>query len=102
MGTRLLLLIGFAALVARRGPARRAGKGGGAGRARRGRPRVTRSAFATEPGPTTTRKACRLARFIVFPSIELGEVYDTNVFRSETNESDDFITTYSPSIRVGL
>lgn len=39
-----------------------------------------------------------LGSFLLFPSLTVGEVYDSNIFATETGEISDFITEYSPSI----
>lgn len=99
MGTRLLLLIGFAALVAGAVlltvPDRAAAQEGLTGPTQ-GNPYSIRNRARPDYDP----EGLPVGSFLVFPSFELGEVYDTNVFRTETNESDDFITTYAPSINV--
>lgn len=38
------------------------------------------------------------ARFLVTPSVSVREMYNDNIFLSEDDEEDDFITTISPNI----
>ena len=39
-------------------------------------------------------------RLTITPSLSLGERYDDNVFETQTDKQDDFITVISPGIRV--
>ncbi len=39
-------------------------------------------------------------RLTLTPSLSLGERYDDNIFTTQTNKQDDFITVLSPGIRV--
>jgi hypothetical protein len=42
----------------------------------------------------------RMGSFLVFPSVGLGETYDSNVFATTSNTKDDFYTTVSPNVTV--
>ena len=42
----------------------------------------------------------RLGGFIIFPSIDVAELYDDNIFRTEFIEVSDFITSIRPEVRV--
>jgi hypothetical protein len=42
----------------------------------------------------------RIGSFLAFPSVGLGETYDSNVFATSNNTKSDFYTTVSPSIAV--
>lgn len=38
--------------------------------------------------------------FTIYPSVEIEEVYNDNIFAAQTNTIDDFITTFRPAVRV--
>tara|TARA_R110002126_G_scaffold8097_12_gene38878 strand:- start:9078 stop:10289 length:1212 start_codon:yes stop_codon:yes gene_type:complete len=38
--------------------------------------------------------------FTVFPSVEVSETYEDNIFNDQTGTIDDFITTVTPAVRV--
>jgi hypothetical protein len=42
----------------------------------------------------------RAGSFLVFPSIEIGESYNDNIFATENDEEDDFITVVRPQVEV--
>ncbi len=42
----------------------------------------------------------RLGSFVLRPSLSVTEFYDSNVFATDTNETDDFITEINPNIRL--
>jgi hypothetical protein len=42
----------------------------------------------------------RAASFLVFPRFTLGEAYNDNVFATQSNTKDDFITQISPELRI--
>jgi hypothetical protein len=42
----------------------------------------------------------RAGGFMVFPSIEIGEAYNDNIFATENDEEDDFITAVRPQVDV--
>jgi hypothetical protein len=42
----------------------------------------------------------RLGSFLVYPSAQAAESYDSNVFATTGNKKDDFYTTLSPSVAV--
>ena len=39
-------------------------------------------------------------RLLLTPSLSLGERYDDNIFETQTNKQDDFVTVLSPGIRA--
>jgi hypothetical protein len=51
---------------------------------------VTTTVYGQEPSQ----------RLTLTPSLSLGERYDDNIFETQTNKQDDFITVLSPGIRV--
>lgn len=38
--------------------------------------------------------------FTIFPSIEVEETYNDNIFGTQTGARDDFITTFTPAVRI--
>ena len=41
-----------------------------------------------------------LGGFLLFPDVKLGETYDSNIFRRNTGEVSDFITTIEPELAL--
>ena len=61
----------------------------------------SRTTTVTErPRPELDALGVRQGSFIVFPSLEVGETYNDNIFATQNNENDDFITTVTPAIRA--
>jgi hypothetical protein len=52
------------------------------------------------PRPEYDAEGVPVGSFLLYPSVEVGEYYDSNVYATETNEEDDFVTTYVPSISL--
>lgn len=52
------------------------------------------------PRPEYDPVGLRAGSFLVFPKIELGETYNSNIYATETNTDDDWITTIKPSVTV--
>jgi len=50
--------------------------------------------------PDYDQLGIRLGSFLVFPTGQLAESYDTNVFATTTNTKSDFYTTLNPSIAL--
>lgn len=46
------------------------------------------------------RSSIRLGSWLLFPALELKESYDSNVYATELNEKDDFITSLKPGVRL--
>gem|GEM_PF-2107330 len=42
----------------------------------------------------------RVGAFVVRPALDVREIYDSNIFATETNAEGDFITVLNPSIQV--
>lgn len=38
--------------------------------------------------------------FTIYPSVEVEEVYNDNIFATQNNTIDDFITTFRPAVRI--
>ena len=56
-------------------------------------------ALAQEVGPYEPL-GIRAGSFLIFPSLNVSEIYDDNVFASDNNTDDDLITVISPQVRV--
>jgi len=52
------------------------------------------------PRPEYDPIGLRAGSFLIFPSTELSETYNSNIYAENTNETDDFITELRPDIRV--
>ncbi len=52
------------------------------------------------PRPDYDPDGVSVGSFLLLPSLQVGEAFNTNIFATESNETSDFITTYSPSIRA--
>lgn len=52
------------------------------------------------PRPDYDPLGIRAGGFLIFPSVTVAETYDSNIFATNDNEEDDFITTISPQIAV--
>ena len=55
---------------------------------------------ARRPRPDYDPVGVPVGSFLLFPSIEVGEYYDSNIYATETDEESDFVTTYVPSISL--
>lgn len=55
--------------------------------------------FGDEVGPYDPL-GIRAGTFFIFPSLTVSEVYDDNVFATDDDEEDDFITLVQPRVRV--
>lgn len=52
------------------------------------------------PRPELDAQGIRAGSFLVFPSVEISEAYNDNIFATQTDNKDDFITTILPAIRA--
>lgn len=52
------------------------------------------------PRPDYDPVGIRAGSFLVLPKVELGQSYNDNIFATDTNEDDDFITIVSPEVEV--
>lgn len=52
------------------------------------------------PRPEYDPIGVRAGSFLVFPKVELSETYNSNIYATENNEEDDFITRISPEVSV--
>jgi len=52
------------------------------------------------PRPDYDPEGIPVGSFLLYPSLEVGEYYDSNIYATETNEESDFVTTYAPSISL--
>lgn len=50
--------------------------------------------------PSLQPQGVELGNFLLFPKLELDEVYDSNVFAEEDSPSGDFVTTLRPAVRL--
>ena len=65
---------------------------------------------APEPGPGDTVKSrprpdydpvgARLGGFFLYPEMSVTEIYRDNIFYTENNKTDDFITVVSPKLNL--
>lgn len=58
------------------------------------------SVQAQTPDESYEPLGIRTGSFLLFPKAELKEQYNDNVFATETNTRDDFITTLSPGLKL--
>lgn len=71
---------------------------------------VTAPAFAQTDSRTTTVNdrqrpeldalGAKAGGFTIYPSIEIDETYNDNIFATDTGTIDDFITTVRPAVRI--
>lgn len=71
---------------------------------------VTAPAFAQTDSRTTTVNdrqrpeldalGAKAGGFTIYPSIEIDETYNDNIFATETGTIDDFVTTVRPAVRI--
>lgn len=54
----------------------------------------------TRPRPEVEQLGIRAGGFRVLPRMEIGGSYDSNVFATDTNTKDDFITVIKPELAV--
>lgn len=59
-----------------------------------------RQSVLERPRPDYDALGIRMGSFLVFPSVGLGESYDSNVFATTNNTKSDFYTSLSPSVVV--
>jgi hypothetical protein len=59
-----------------------------------------RQSVLDRPRPDYDPLGVRLGSFLVYPSAQAAESYDTNVFATTNNQKSDFYTTLSPSVAV--
>src|SRR5579862_1094683 len=50
--------------------------------------------------PDYDRLGLRLGSFLLYPTADLSETYDSNIFAVKTGGADDFYTTLAPSLTV--
>ncbi len=55
---------------------------------------------AERPRPDYDRLGMREGAFLLFPTIDLSETYDSNILASQTGTIDDFYTTLSPALTI--
>ena len=55
---------------------------------------------AKRPRPEFDPLGIHLGGFFLYPSLAVSEAYNDNIFATERNEKDDFITVISPTARV--
>ncbi len=60
---------------------------------------IGRGAIGRNAAPTS-RSAETLGSFTLFTVTELEEIYDDNIFRSNTGEVSDYITKFRPSLKL--
>lgn len=53
---------------------------------------------ADRPRPDYDPLGVRLGGFLLYPALSVEEIYNSNVFATQTNERDDFITEIQPSL----
>lgn len=53
---------------------------------------------AERPRPDYDPIGVRLGGFLLFPDLSVSESYNSNIFATDTNKRDDFITTIEPSL----
>lgn len=53
-----------------------------------------------KPNPDFDPKGGKFKALIVKPALEIEELYDDNIFRDETGEQGDFITSFKPEVKV--
>lgn len=71
---------------------------------------VTAPAFAQTDSRTTTVNdrprpeldalGGKAGGFTIYPSVEIDETYNDNIFAAESGEIDDFVTTFRPTLRI--
>lgn len=52
------------------------------------------------PRPELDALGVRAGGFLVYPSVTLSEAYNDNIFATQTDTKDDFITTVTPEVRA--
>jgi hypothetical protein len=52
------------------------------------------------PRPEYDPMGVPVGSFLLFPSLDIGEAFNSNIYATETNETSDFITTYAPSLTL--
>ena len=61
----------------------------------------SRTTTVTErPRPELDALGVKSGAFTIFPSIEVSETYNDNIFATDAGTIDDFITTITPAVRV--
>ncbi len=62
---------------------------------------LPRGVTVTErPRPELDPLGLRVGGFLIFPAFAVSERYDDNIFRQDTGEIDDFITSFQPSVAL--
>jgi hypothetical protein len=59
-----------------------------------------RVSVAQRPHPDYDPIGARLGGFLIFPSVDLSETYDSNIFAAKAPEVGDFFTDVQPAINV--
>lgn len=52
------------------------------------------------PRPELDALGVKRGGFTIFPSLEVNETYNDNIFGTNTGEVDDFVTTITPELRI--
>ena len=50
--------------------------------------------------PAYDPKGIRVPGFLFYPSFTVGELFDTNIYRSQQNTKNDFVTTLNPELKL--
>jgi len=59
-----------------------------------------RQSVLQRPRPDYDPLGARVGSFLIFPSVNLTETYDSNVFVTQTDPKSDFLTTLLPTVQV--
>lgn len=54
----------------------------------------------SRPRPEVAPLGIHMGGFFLFPKVALSEIYDDNIYRTDSGTSDDFITALSPSVQL--
>ncbi len=60
----------------------------------------TRSVSQRRPAEGLRPLGGRVGAFVVRPSLDVREIYDNNIFATETDTEDDFLTTVRPGLSI--
>jgi len=55
---------------------------------------------ARKPRPEFDAIGLRAGSFLVYPMLEVVENYDSNIYATQNNETDDWVTLISPDVAV--
>lgn len=54
----------------------------------------------SRPRPDYDAIGGRAGAFVIYPSVDVSAIYDDNIFREDTGEDGDFITSIQPEVKV--